>query len=225
MQRLVDLGDGRHAHASGALWLPEFKAAVLADVHLGYGWALRRRGQLGPVSDAGVERKLAAVVEELKPETVVFLGDLVHAPRPSAGEREVVQRAVGMLKARVVVVLGNHDRGFTRDYPNLPVEVCQEWRPDGLIAVHGDRPLPAGHHVIAGHIHPALGIFDDAGACRKMPVFVAGKDVTLLPAFSTTATGFDIRAGLPFRMGDPKIVAASGKRAVMLGPLSRLRSI
>jgi uncharacterized protein len=223
--RLVDLGDGRHAHASGALWLPHFRAAVLADVHLGFGWALRRRGQLGPVHDPLVERKLAGVIDELQPETVVFLGDLVHAPRPTPAEREIVTRAVGMLNARVIVVLGNHDRGFTRDYPNLPVEVCDEWRPEGLIAVHGDRPLPEGRHVIAGHIHPALGIVDAAGAGRRMPVFVAGKKLTLLPAFSTMAAGFDIRAGLPFHMGDPRIVAASGKRAVMLGPLSRLRSI
>jgi hypothetical protein len=35
------------------------------------------------------------------------------------------------------------------------------------------------------------------------------------------AAGFDIRAGLPFEMGDPRIVAASGKRAVLLGRLSR----
>src|SRR5688572_8602504 len=151
----------------------------MADVHLGFGWALRRRGQLGPVEDPAVERKLGGVIDELKPETVVFLGDLVHAPRPTPAEREIVVRAVGMLNARVIVVLGNHDRGFTRDYPNLPVEVCAEWRPEGLIAVHGDRPLPEGRHVIAGHIHPALGIVDAAGAGRRMPVFVAGEKLTL----------------------------------------------
>jgi uncharacterized protein len=225
VSRLVDLGNGRHAHASGALWLPDLSTAVLADVHLGFGWALRRRGQLGPVGDANVERKLAGVIEELCPETVVFLGDLVHAPRPTPQEKATVERAVGSLKAKVVVVLGNHDRGFTRDYPGLPVEVCQEWRPPGFIAVHGDRPLPEGRHVIAGHIHPALGIVDDAGASRRMPVFVAGEKITLLPAFSPLAAGFDIRAGLPFRLGDPKIVAVSGKRAVMLGPFSRVRAI
>ena len=225
MSRLVDLGEGRHAHASGAMWLPEIGAVVLADVHLGFGWALRRRGQLGPVHDPGVEHKLAGVIDELKPDTVVFLGDVVHAPRPTPAEREIVERSIGMLNARVIVVLGNHDRGFTRDYPHLPVEVCDEWRPEGLIAVHGDRPLPAGRHVIAGHIHPALGIVDSAGAGRRMPVFVAGEKLTLLPAFATMAAGFDIRAGLPFRMGDPRIVAASGKRAVMLGAFSRVRSI
>jgi metallophosphoesterase superfamily enzyme len=64
---------------------------------------------------------------------------------------------------------------------------------------------------------------DDAGASRKVPVFVAGEELTLLPAFSTMAAGFDIRAGLPFEMGDPRIVAASGRRAVLLGRLSRLR--
>ena len=225
MSRLFDLGGGRHAHASGALWLPDRRTVVLADVHLGFGWALRRRGQLGPVGDANVERKLAALIEELTPETVVFLGDLVHAPRPTPAERTTVERAVRSLNARVIVVLGNHDRGFTRDYPDLPVEVCREWRPPGLIAVHGDRPLPDEGHVVAGHIHPALGIVDDAGASRRMPVFVAGENVTLLPAFSPLAAGFDIRAGLPFRIREPRIVAASGQRAVLLGPLSRVLAL
>ena len=58
-----------------------------------------------------------------------------------------------------------------------------------------------------------------------VPAFVAGSRITLLPAFSPLAAGFDVRAGLPYEMGDPCIVAASGRRAVTLGRLSRLRAV
>jgi uncharacterized protein len=226
VSRFVDLGAGRVAHASGALWLEDEQAAVLADVHLGYGWALRRRGQLGPVGDHGTRAKLMEAVEELRPRKVVLLGDVVHAPRPVKEERASLEEAVRWLRERahVIVVLGNHDRRFRQDYPDLPLEVCEEWRSGEMVAVHGDRELPKGSHVIAGHVHPALAVADNAGACHKMPAFVAGENITLLPAFSPMASGFDVRLGLPFEFNDdPRIVVASGKRAVMLGPLSRLR--
>ncbi|MBC8167979.1 MAG: metallophosphoesterase [Bryobacteraceae bacterium] len=226
-ERLAELAPGRWAHASGALWLSNVRTLVMADVHLGYGWALRRRGQLGPVSDDKVCQKLMAVVEELIPDTIVFLGDLVHAPRPAPPERSAVENTIHSLshRARIVVVLGNHDRGLVKDFPHLPAEVCREWHSPGLIAVHGDREIPKGEHVIAGHIHPALGVSDHAGASHRMPVFVAGDTITLLPAFSPLASGVDIRGGLRIRVGDARIVAASGKRAVNLGLLSRIRLI
>src|SRR5690349_3818652 len=80
---LLQIRPGMFAHASGALWLDEIRTLIAADVHLGYGWALRRRGQLGPVGDDKVCQKLISVVKELAPEEIVFLGDLVHAPRPA----------------------------------------------------------------------------------------------------------------------------------------------
>lgn len=226
-ERLVELVPGRLAHASGALWLSNDRTLVMADVHLGYGWALRRRGQLGPVSDDKVCQKLMAAVEELQPDTIVFLGDLVHAPRPAPPERAAVENTIHTLsrRARIVVVLGNHDRGLAKDFPLLPAEVCREWHSPGLIAVHGDQEIPKGEHVIAGHIHPALGIADHAGASHRVPVFVAGDRITLLPAFSPLAAGVDVRGSLSIRTGDAQIVAASGKRAVNLGLLSRIRQV
>ncbi|MEJ7607597.1 MAG: hypothetical protein WKF37_15335 [Bryobacteraceae bacterium] len=71
--RTLELAPGRVAHASGALWLPEVKTLLIADIHLGYGWALRRRGQLGPVQDPGTRQKLEAVFAELRPESVVWV--------------------------------------------------------------------------------------------------------------------------------------------------------
>jgi metallophosphoesterase superfamily enzyme len=155
----------------------------------------------------------------------VFLGDLVHAPRPAPQEREIVESTLRSLQARLVVVLGNHDRGFVRDFPGLPVEICTLWSESGLVAVHGDRQLPDAAQVVAGHLHPAIGVVDHAGASRRVPVFLSGGGITLLPAFSPLAAGFDVRAGLPVSMGDPVVVAASGKRAVRLGQLSKLRAL
>jgi len=225
---MLEIGPGRIAHPSGGLWLPSHRTLLLADVHLGYGWALRRRGQLGPVGDDRVCRKLRDAVAELAPVHIVFLGDLVHAPNPAPAERAAIESIVAELaaSAQVTIVLGNHDRALERDFPSLPAEICRAWTAPGgdLVAVHGDREVPATPHAVIGHLHPALSVVDHAGASHRMPVFVAGPQLTLLPAFSPFAAGCDIRDGIPLPITGARVAVTSGRRVVDLGPLARVVS-
>jgi metallophosphoesterase superfamily enzyme len=86
-------------------------------------------------------------------------------------------------------------------------------------------------HLVLGHIHPALGVVDHAGATQKVPVFVTSDRLTILPAFSPLSSGGDIRVHMPAELSKllppatTRIVAASGKRVVPLGPLSRLNQL
>jgi putative SbcD/Mre11-related phosphoesterase len=233
MTKLLELAPGRYAHASGALWLSECRTALLADVHLGYGWALRRRGQLGPVQEGAVRRKLMDTIAELQPTTIVFVGDVVHASRPGPLERAAIESTISELAqhAELVLIPGNHDRGFHSDYPGAKIRLAADWRECGLTAVHGHILPATSEHLVFGHIHPALGIVDHAGATQKVPVFVISERVTILPAFSPLSAGGDIRVHMPpevAQMLDPEhttVVAASGKRAVKLGQLSRLNRL
>ena len=225
--REIEIAPGVFAHAGGALILREPRTVLLvADVHLGYGWAQRRRGQLGPVQDAGVHEKLHALIDELSPATMVFLGDVVHAPNPSPQERALVERTLASLAARVeiVAVRGNHDRAFARDYASLGIRAADNWQGTGLTAIHGDR-LPGGlspERLVIGHLHPAVAVRDDAGASRRIPAFLVGTRACVLPAFSPLAAGFDVSAGLPpdikalFGPGAIEVIAATGKRVVKL---------
>jgi uncharacterized protein len=231
--KLLEIAPGRWAHASGALWLSDCRAALFADVHLGYGWALRRRGQLGPVQEGAIRRKLMATIEDLRPETVVFVGDVVHAPRPAPQERIAVEATLAELAnhAELVLIPGNHDRGFHNDYPGAKIRLAAEWRECGLHAVHGHVVPATDEHLVLGHIHPALGVVDHAGATQKVPVFVTSDRLTILPAFSPLSSGGDIRVHMPAELSKllppatTRIVAASGKRVVPLGPLSRLNQL
>lgn len=234
--KLLEIAPGRWAHASGALWLSESRTALLADVHLGYGWALRRRGQLGPVQEGAVRKKLMEAVSDLDPARIIFVGDVVHAPKPGPQERAAIEGTLSELAAHCELVLipGNHDRAFHRDYPGVPVRLMKEWRECGLLAVHGDVVPPmagAGDHLIVGHVHPALTLTDHAGATMKLPVFAFSDRVTVLPAFSPLSAGGDIRVHMPAAISrlmeevpaaGTRVVATSGKRVVNLGPLSRL---
>jgi putative SbcD/Mre11-related phosphoesterase len=225
---VIEIGPGRFAHASGALWLPGARALVAADVHLGYAWAMRRRRQLGPLAEGGISPKLAGAVGDLKPGVVVLLGDVVHAAAPSEEERAVVQRTLDRIRAntRLIVVRGNHDRKFARDYG---LDMVDQWECGDVLALHGHRvPDANGRHLVIGHVHPALSVVDDAGASRRVPVFLASSRVTALPAFSPFATGIDVRHRLPSPLdtlvggADVQVYAVSGRRVVALGPLSRL---
>src|SRR3954453_9478569 len=111
---LMPILRGLEAHASGALWLPDTQTALIADIHLGYSWAQRRRGELGPLADARTREKLFATRDQLQPRRFVFLGDIVHAPRPCAPERTWIEEILNDLAsdAQLVAVRGNHDRRF-----------------------------------------------------------------------------------------------------------------
>lgn len=231
---MLELGEGRFVHPGGALWLAGSRTVLIADVHLGYGWAQRRRGELGPVADAKSGERLGALVAELAPARVVFLGDLVHAPRPGADERAAIEDTLGALAGRTSLILarGNHDRGFSRDFGGIAVEVVDVWVGDGIAALHGDRlgraAIPEGHLVV-GHLHPVMKIKDSAGASQRVRVLLHAPGLTVLPAFSPYSGGFEIGRGLPGELarlagGPVEAVAVTGRRAVRVGPVRGARS-
>jgi len=191
------------AHPSGALYIPEESTALIADLHLGYAWAQRRRGQLGPVADGGSVEKFRALLEELEPRRVVLLGDVYHAPKPSAGERRLVEEALGLVRGELAIVRGNHDRALLRDFGKAPIA---EWRCDGVVAVHGDREIETDDFVVMGHLHPVARVRDHAGASRRVPVFWLSERRLVLPAFTPFSSGAPVRGGRMF--------AATGKRVV-----------
>jgi putative SbcD/Mre11-related phosphoesterase len=228
----VALLPGLYAHESGAVWIAEFRTAVIADIHLGYSWAQRRRGELGPLADFQARDKLLKLADDLTPERIVFLGDLVHAPRPCQPEREWIEQTIHELseRAELIAVRGNHDRAFAREFGHLPIRCVDVWSAEGITAAHGDKlhfALPENHLLLLGHLHPCLGVRDASGAGRKLPLFLASSACLLLPAFSPFARGYDVIGGLPtdisglFGKNEIQAFAASGKRVVPLGPLSR----
>lgn len=226
-RRLLEIGPGRWAHCSGALWLDASRTALIADAHLGYAWAQRRRGELGPLADGGIREKLAELMDELAPRELVFLGDVVHAPKPAPGERELIEGILGGLRERVTVriVRGNHDRGFARDFAALGLTIENEYRAaEGITGWHGDRrPEKREEHAVVGHFHPSLAVIDAAGHKQRLRVFVVSEAATVLPAFSPFAAGFNLRKPWPEELEAwletktrVRTVAVTGTRVVEL---------
>ncbi|HEU0122658.1 MAG TPA: metallophosphoesterase [Bryobacteraceae bacterium] len=206
-------------HPSGALWLPASRTVLLADLHLGFAWAQRRRGELWPLTDAGARTGLEWLCDQLLPARIVLVGDIVHAPFPSAEEAAVIDGTLDALRARaeLICLAGNHDRG--RGF--LP-----EWRTDGLRAIHGDR-LPGtaepGVLTVVGHFHPILKLRDASGVKRRHRAFLRGNGLLVLPAFSPFASGTDMREELPLELrawfgdGPVEVTLTSGEKLLSLG--------
>jgi uncharacterized protein len=227
---LLPVLPGLQAHASGALWLSESQTAVIADLHLGYSWAQRRRGELGPLVDIRTRDKLFQCRDQLRPKRVVFLGDIVHAPRSCEPERAWIEETLRQLgeNAELIAVRGNHDREFAAEFAPLDLVHVEAWSDRSLTAMHGDRFEAAwqeGHTLVLGHLHPALAIRDASGAAQKLPVFLANSQCVILPAFSPFARGYNVAYGLPpamrkfFGKEGIRLYATSGKRVVRLGLL------
>ena len=199
----MPLLSGLAAHSSGALWMPDSRTLLVADLHLGYSWAQRRRGELGPLADFQARDKLLRVCDELMPLRIVFVGDLVHAPKPCEPERAYIEETLCLLAQRteIIAVRGNHDRAFAREFGHLPLSTTEAWISGDLVAIHGDRldrtPIPQAGTLVLGHLHPGLSVRDASGAGRRMPVFLASRPCVVMPAFSPFARGYDVALGLP----------------------------
>jgi putative SbcD/Mre11-related phosphoesterase len=223
---------GITAHPSGALWLPESQTILVADLHLGYGWAQRRRGELGPLADFQAHDKLLRLCAELEPQRIVFVGDLVHAPRPCEPERAYIEETLNTLaqRAEIIAVRGNHDRAFAREFGHLPLSTTEAWTCGDITAIHGDRldcsPIPQSGTLVLGHLHPSLSIREASGAGQKLPVFLVSPRCIVMPAFSPFARGYDVAGGLApewelcFQNAPIQAYVATSTRVLRLGLLT-----
>lgn len=198
----VEVRPGLFACPGPALWIESQSTLLVADLHLGYAWAQRRRGQLGPLASGDARARVLSLLHRFRPKRLVIAGDLVHAPRPCAAEREEIESAVGEMSrhCELILVRGNHDRGFGRDFHNLPVRYVDSWQGSGFVAAHGDSPdfpWPEESVAILGHWHPAASLKDAAGARIRYPAFLVWPQAVVLPAFSPFSAGLDIRRGIP----------------------------
>jgi metallophosphoesterase superfamily enzyme len=170
----------------GLAWLPESRTLIVADAHFGYEDVI---GAALPLwSTAEQLAKLRTAVRERAARELVFLGDVVHGPRMSAGAAQVVRAALDALRELVPVrlVAGNHE-GRSRAFALLG-ETERALERDGWLLVHGDGPPALGRPTLIGHYHPSLHL----GRRATAPAFVASEKLIVLPASTPYSPGLDL---------------------------------
>jgi len=177
---------------AGAIHWRARRCLIVADAHFGKAATFRARGV--PVPQGTTRETLArleTVCARTQPASLVFLGDLFHAPEAHAPATLAALRAWRAAHAALEVVLveGNHDRKAGAPPPGLGIEVRPEpWRIDGLALCHHPQFVP-GAHALAGHLHPAVRIGGRADDSVRLPCFWLREGLAVLPAFGSFTGG------------------------------------
>ncbi len=188
--RLAVAGASVVCRPTGALWLETSRALIVADLHLEKGSAYAARGQLLPPYDTRETlSRLGAEVADLKPKTLILLGDSFH---DGGGEARLASddhaRLVALAAGRDLVwVVGNHDAEGPRV---LPGQVVSDIALEGLVLTH-EPSLGAAHGEVAGHLHPCARVVA-RGASTRRRCFATDGMRLILPAFGAYAGGLNL---------------------------------
>jgi hypothetical protein len=201
------------ADCAGALYWPDEKLLVVADLHLEKGSAFATRGVLLPPYDtASTLARLVRLIERYEPRLVIALGDSFHdggGPFRMAGSDraalKVLQRGRDWLW-----IAGNHD-------PDPADNIGGRFADTLALGPLTFRHEPAAHPCdgeIAGHLHPQARIARRGRAVSRRCFAGDGKRL-VMPAFGAYAGGLNVR--------DRAIVALFGALSFTAHMLSERR--
>jgi putative SbcD/Mre11-related phosphoesterase len=229
----LQLAPGIVLDARRAVFLEETGVLAVADLHFGYAWTHRARGQILPVSkpDTTLPR-LLGLLDEYRPRALALLGDIVHGELLMEENRAELRALLAALRERaeVVLVAGNHDRLLPQ---LLRIPIPREHRAGRHLLLHGDlandetaaihlaAAQAAGGLVIMGHEHPSISMGDGVAHRARVPCFLAGERLLVLPAFSEWAAGANVRAG-EFLSPLPRLAPPARAVAILAGKLLAL---
>ena len=194
---------------AGAVFWPDRRALIVADLHLEKASSIAARGGLLPPYDSRATLdRLALLLRRYAPERVIALGDSFH---DEAGRARLPAQEASLLARmeaahRFLWIEGNHDAGTG----------LAEHAEAGAVFRHVAGPVAAGQVEFSGHFHPKARIATRAASVAR-PCFVADAHRVLLPAFGAYAGGLEVtspptralfpRGGQVFLLGRERVYA------------------
>lgn len=199
-------GHRLEARPSGALYWPDRRWLIVADLHLGKSERMARRGGslLPPYEVLATLDRLEAEIAATDPACVVSLGDGFDDDAAALSLSDLLcERLRGMAQGRRWIwISGNHDPAAAD--PRLPGEIRDELD-DGLVLRHQAAAGPD----VSGHFHPCLSLGGERRRC-----FLAGRDHLILPAFGAYTGGLAIDSAALKAMVPQGLAIACGARAI-----------
>ena len=182
---------------SGALYVPELKTMLIADLHLEKASNMARRGvHLPPYDTRASLAQLEAVMTQTRPEQLIFLGDSFHddGARERIAEDDLAWLRVITARADTIWITGNHD-------PHPPTDIggriADEVALAGVTLRHEPKLLGSEEFEIAGHLHPGAAV-SQRGKRIHCKCFIGNTSRLIMPAFGSFTGGLSISAA-PFR--------------------------
>ncbi len=170
-----------------ALWFKKRKLVIVADLHFGKINHFRKSGIPVPAkaNDKNTEL-LINLLNQTKPDRIIFLGDLFHSHYNE--EWEVVGQIRKHFSAcSFELVLGNHDILSELQYERHSMMVYpNELMIGDFVLTHEPmNTVPNGLYNLSGHLHPGVQLKGMGKQSITLPCFYFGKDQGILPAFGS----------------------------------------
>jgi DNA ligase-associated metallophosphoesterase len=181
--------------ADNAVYWPARKCLLIADAHFGKASAYRSLGQPVPQGTTTANLQcLDRLLAAFPGAQVIFLGDFLHGPGSHASGTLNALRAWRERHAGVALTLirGNHDKRAGDPPGDLNIEVVTEPLLMGPFALQHEPDAHASHHVLAGHVHPVYRLRGKGRQSLRLPCFLIGNQVSLLPAFGAFTGGYSV---------------------------------
>jgi DNA ligase-associated metallophosphoesterase len=188
---LILAGVALVADPAGAIYWPDEKLLVVADLHLEKGSAFAARGVLLPPYDtAATLARLARLIERYAPHLVVALGDNFHDGGGPARMTDTSRVALGALQRGRdwLWLAGNHDPHPAENIGGRFADVLTLGQ---LTFRHKPAPRQSDGE-IAGHLHPVARVSRRGRAVGRRCFASDGKRL-VMPALGAYAGGLNVR--------------------------------
>ncbi len=181
---------------TGALYVPDYSALLVADLHFEKGSSRAHRGvHLPPYDTRSSLTALKTVIASYRPQRLISLGDSFHDP--SAPDRLAPDdfAAIRALSDDMDVtwITGNHDPALP---DKLGGKVMDEVALGAVTLRHIPEPGSAGGGAtdeIAGHLHP-VGIVTRRGRRLRRKCFASDGSRLIMPAFGAYTGGLNVKS-------------------------------
>jgi len=176
---------------SGAIYWPEERTLVVADLHLEKGSSFARRGMLLPPYDTATTLALLDhVIAHHAPRRVIALGDSFH---DGGGPARVMPQdratLAGLQRGRDWVwIAGNHDPEPAQGIGGVFAQSLSL----GPLTFRHEPTEGSADGEIAGHLHPSARVTQRGRAVTRK-CFAADARRLIMPAFGAYAGGLNIR--------------------------------
>lgn len=181
-------------HAAKSAWHAKTKTLFCADLHWGKETTFQRASLPIPVQSLEtILNRLSSLLEGLKPERVVVLGDMVHGTSSFSETFLSTMHRFWEFQSRAsecswILVEGNHDRRAKSQLKRWPIRIVSPpWRFEDFVCVHDPAELVSTDEsqsdflCLAGHLHPAFSMPDNG---EKLACFALQANKLVFPAFS-----------------------------------------
>lgn len=170
-----------------AIYWQQEQMLIVADVHLGKTGHFRKAGIAVPrdmeQNDLSV---LSDLVDEFRPQKIVFLGDLFHSDMNADWDWFALWRQQ-FPQLAITLVRGNHDIIHDRHYEQLNIALCDSMIVGPFMMLHHpineQETSQTDEYVFCGHIHPGVSLVGKGRQSITLPCFAFGGRQAILPSF------------------------------------------